>query len=382
MRVAFLSSDRVGGEAFDRDTALIAALEALGVEVAIIVPVQPPDVRIERWRSALLSRMGYNVFTACHVSRLQRLAGSIEKALAGTKADVIFSRSTHFTTWLDTPLPMVNYVDAVFDCIVDFYPSFTHLDFLSRRAGHRAESRVLHRSTLTLLMSFWAAGRAMSCYQAPEARLGVVQAPAILPSEPARADVLSVRSGQRSVLRCLIVGNNWRRKGADIAMDAVRKVRGMGVDVRLSVLGMEAPPALTSESWLEILPPLQKGLPVEYAKFCQTFLSSDVLLLPTRADFSPHVIGEAYAFGLPTIGSPVGAVPEMIEHGQTGFVTRRVDDADEYARFLFRLATEPGLLAHMAVASRNKYEAELALPVVARKLVACLESVCYQGNMA
>lgn len=380
MHIAFLTSDRVGPNDFDRDTALIGAFESLGVEVSVVEPARPPAGRTERWRSALLRRIGFNVFTACDVPRLRRLAGSIETALAGTKADVIFSRSTHFTAWLDTPLPMVNYVDAVFDCIVDFYPSFDHLDWFSLRAGHRAESRVLHRSSLTLLKSFWAAGIAIRCYRVPEARLGVVQAPAIFPSEPSRSEVLTVRSRAQSALKCLIVGNDWRRKGADIALETVRKVRGMGLDVRLTTLGMKAPSGLAHESWLEILPPLQKGLPDEYQKFRQQFLDADILLLPSRADFTPNVIGEACAFGLPTVGSPVGAIPEMIEHGQTGFVTQRVDDVDEYAQFLCRLATEPGLLPHMAVESRNKYEAEYALPVAARKLVAHLESVLYRGG--
>lgn len=381
MHIAFLTSEPAGPDSFNRDTALIGAFESLGVEVSVVAPAQPPVAKVERWRSALLRRMGYNVFTACDVPRLRRLAGSIEKALAGTKADVIFSRSTHFTAWLDTPLPMVNYVDAVFDCIVDFYPSFYHLDFLSLRAGHRAESRALRRSALTLLKSFWAAARAIRCYHAMESRLGVVQAPAIFPNEPSRSEVLSVHPGARRALRCLIVGDDWRRKGADIALETVRKVRRMGLDVRLTMLGMKAPSELPSESWLEILPPLQKGLPDEYQKFRQQFLSADIFLLPSRADFTPNVISEACAFGLPTVGSPVGAIPEMIEHGQTGFVTQRVDDADEYARFLFRLATEPGLLSHLAVESRNKYEAEFALPVVARKLLACLERVCYQTKV-
>jgi|GEM_PF-1432715 len=380
MHIAFLTSDRVGPSEFDRETAFIGAFESLGVEVSVVVPVQPPDARAKRWRSALLRRMGYNVFTACDVSRLRLMADSVEKALRSIKADIVFSRSTHFTAWLDTPLPVVNWVDAVFDCIVDLYPSHTHLDFLSHRAGHRAESRALHRSALTLLMSFWAAGRAMRCYRVPEAKLGIVQAPAILPEEPARQEVLSGRVCSEKPLKCLVVGNDWRRKGADIALEAVREVRGMGLDVRLATLGMKAPSGLAPESWLEILPPLLKGRPDEYQKFRQLFLGTDVLLLPSRADFSPHIIAEACAFGLPTIGSPVGAIPEMIEHGQTGFVTHRVDDTDKYALFLCRLATEPGLLLHMAVQSRNKYEAEYALPVVARKLLACLERLCNQAK--
>jgi len=380
MHIAFLTSEPDGPDAFNRDTALIGAFESLEVEVSVVAPAQPSAARAERWRSALLRRMGYNVSTACDVSRLRRLAHSVEKALRGIKADIVFSRSTHFAAWLDTPLPVVNWVDAVFECIVDLYPSHIHLDLLSRRAGHRAESRALHRSTLTLLKSFWAAGRALRCYRVPEAQLGIVRAPAILPEEPARQEVLSGRVCSGKPLKCLVVGNDWQRKGADIALEAVREVRGMGLDVRLTSLGMKAPSGLAPESWLEILPPLQKGLPDEYQKFRQQFLGSDVLLLLSRADFTPNVIAEACAFGLPTIGSPVGAIPEMIEFGQTGFVTHRGEDADAVARFLFRLATEPGLLPHMAVQSRNKYEAEYALPVADRKLTAHLESVLYRGG--
>lgn len=380
MHVAFLSTDIVEAKAFNRDTALIGGFEALGVKVTGIAPIPPPGIWFERLRSGLLRRVGYNVSTACDGTRLRRLAASIDNDLRGIKADIVFSRSTHFTTYLDISIPVINYVDAVFDCIVDFYPGHTHLDSFSLWAAHRAEKRALHRSNLTLLKSFWAAGRAIQCYKVPNTRVGIVQAPAILPSVPSRAEVLDSRSGTRTPLKCLIIGNDWNRKGADIALEAVRKVRGIGFDVRLTTLGMMGPPELTPESWLKIIPPLNKSKPREWAELYQIFLDADTLLLPARADFSPNVIGEAYAFGLPVIGSPVGAIPEMIEHGQTGFVTRRGDDADEYACFLSKLATEPGLLVHMAVECRNKYEAEFASIVVARKLVGHLESVIYQSE--
>jgi glycosyltransferase involved in cell wall biosynthesis len=381
MNIVFLATDRVEAGAFNRDTALIRAFESLGVKVTGIAPIHPPGPWFERLRPGLLHRLGYNVFSSCDGARLRRLAVSIENQLRGIQADIIFSRSTHFTAWLNTPLPVVNWVDAVFDCIVDFYPSFTHLDYLSLRAGHRAEKHALNRSDSTLLWSFWAAERAVRCYHSKGSRLGVVQAPAILPNEPDKTEVLSMRSGARKVLKCLVVGNDWQRKGADIALEAVRKVRGLGLDVRLVTLGMKVPSELPTEPWLEILAPLQKSHPAEYVKFCQVFLNADVFLLPSRADFSPNVIGESYAFGVPVIGSPVGGISEMIEHGQTGFVVQQVEDVDEYARFLHRLANEPGLISYQAVASRSKYEAEFALPVVARKLVAHLESVIYRSKI-
>lgn len=380
MHIAFISSDYIGAAAFDRDTALIHAFQGLGVEVTVIVPVAPPDPILARLRSRLLPCFGYNVATHYDAPRLRHVARFIENELAGSKADIIFSRSPRFTAWLNTTLPVVNWFDAPFNCLEGMYPQFTHLDVLSRGAGHRASSRALRRSDLTLLMSFWAASKAIRRYHVAESRIEVVQAPAILPCAPLRSEVLAARTGVRRPLKCLIVGNEWQRKGADIALAAVGKARAMGVDIHLTTVGMKAPPELKLEPWLEVLAPLQKGLPDEHAKLYQAFLRSDVHILPSRADFSPHVISESYAFGLPTIGSPVGAIPEMIEHGQTGFVARCVEYVEEYAQFLYRLATEPVLLSHMAVESRNKYEAEFALPVVARKMVASLESVIYQSN--
>lgn len=380
MHIAFLSSDYVGAQAFDRDTALIGALHALGQTVTVIVPISSYDPMLQRIRSRCLRILGYNVATHYDKPLLRQYARFIENALAGTKPDVIFSRSPRFTAWLKTPLPVVNWFDAAFVCLENFYAEFTHLDSFSRFSGHRAASLALRRSNLTLLKSSWAVEKANRRYHIPESRLGVLQAAASLPEAPSRPQILSRRSSVGKAIRCLVVGNDWHRKGCDIALEAVRKARGMGLGVHLTALGIKTPAGISPEPWLRLLAPLKKGLPDEFDKFCQEFLSADVLLVPSRADFTPNVICEACAFGLPAIGSLVGAIPEMIEHGQTGFVARNVDDADEYAQFLRRLATEPGLLFRMSVESRNKYEAEFALPVVARKLVAHLESVLYRAD--
>ena len=72
----------------------------------------------------------------------------------------------------------------------------------------------------------------------------------------------------------------------------------------------------------------------------------------------------------------------MIEHGETALVARRVDGVDESAQLLFRVISGLGLLPHMAVESRNRYEAKYALSVVARNLAACLEGACYQEGLA
>ena len=46
----------------------------------------------------------------------------------------------------------------------------------------------------------------------------------------------------------------------------------------------------------------------------------DVVIVPSKADGRPNVVMEANACGIPVIGAPVGAIPELIEEGRNGFV--------------------------------------------------------------
>ena len=380
MRIAYLTYDKAACQKdhFGRDTATIKSLTDLGYDVIPLVFSQPGPTLRQRLRSKILGRLGYRVRTDCDRSSLIKLANDVTRQLEEQPFDIVFSQSTHFTAHLSTPIPIVNWVDAVFDCIVDLYPSHTNLDLLSKRSGHNAEKQSLLNSNMTILTSAWAAERAVSFYGISEDKITTVPRAAYLPYLP-NIEALSVKFSPKSNnrLNCLLIGNDWHRKGCDIAVEAIRKLRSLSHDVRLSTIGMSVPEDYLKESWISVVPPLRKAVFEEWFLMKRLFLESDVCLLPTRADFTPNVIYEAYAFGLPVVASPIGAIPEMVEHGATGFVTSKVDDHEEYVHLLHRLASEPETLAKFSTQARNKFEAEYSLPVIANKLVSILERVRY-----
>jgi glycosyltransferase involved in cell wall biosynthesis len=47
---------------------------------------------------------------------------------------------------------------------------------------------------------------------------------------------------------------------------------------------------------------------------------TDILVLPSFSENLPMVIIEAFSYGIPVIATPVGAIPEVIEHGRTGLL--------------------------------------------------------------
>jgi glycosyltransferase involved in cell wall biosynthesis len=65
-----------------------------------------------------------------------------------------------------------------------------------------------------------------------------------------------------------------------------------------------------------------------------------------------YVIAEALASGRPVIGTRVGAIPELVRHGQTGFLVERRNPAELAARIL-ELLRDPDLRRQLGEAGRR-----------------------------
>lgn len=66
---------------------------------------------------------------------------------------------------------------------------------------------------------------------------------------------------------------------------------------------------------------------------------ADVLLLPSEKESFGLVALEAMACGVPTIGSNAGGIPELVTHGETGFLSD-IGNVDEMAEHAVRLLTD------------------------------------------
>ncbi len=78
----------------------------------------------------------------------------------------------------------------------------------------------------------------------------------------------------------------------------------------------------------------------------------DVLVVPSLwYENSPMVIYEAYAAGVPVIGSDRGGIPELVREGETGF-TFRAGDQRGLADIMLRLSRQSDLLRELSDACR------------------------------
>lgn len=99
------------------------------------------------------------------------------------------------------------------------------------------------------------------------------------------------------------------------------------------------------------------------------FERAGVYCLPSKNEGMPMSVLEAMAHGIPTIATPVGGVPQVVEDGVNGCLMP-VDDEKRLADLLCMLMDNPNLRAEMGMAGRksvaNNFNIELIVDSLCR----------------
>ena len=82
---------------------------------------------------------------------------------------------------------------------------------------------------------------------------------------------------------------------------------------------------------------------------------SDILLCVSESETFGMSIAEGMASGLPVVATRIGGIPEVVVHGETGFLTE-VGDINKIAESLLQIMTSPDLAKTMGQAGRSRIE--------------------------
>ncbi|HWY32464.1 MAG TPA: glycosyltransferase family 4 protein, partial [Candidatus Acidoferrum sp.] len=149
------------------------------------------------------------------------------------------------------------------------------------------------------------------------------------------------------------VGNIVPAKGWQMVVDAARKLRETGRDVRVILAGRGSEAELAqamarqNEGWLSyegfVANPREMVLP-----------KVDALVLMSEQEGLPMAIIEALSMGVPVIATAVGGVPEAVIHGQNGLLVERSVEA--LAAAIQSLAASQERLRQMSINARRIFE--------------------------
>ena len=94
----------------------------------------------------------------------------------------------------------------------------------------------------------------------------------------------------------------------------------------------------------------------------------DVFVSPARWEGLPRTVLEAAVAGVPIVTTPVGGVPEVVEHDRSGLLVE-VGDSAGLGEALGVLHADPALHAHLANGARRRVGAEFDVTTMAERLV-------------
>jgi glycosyltransferase involved in cell wall biosynthesis len=157
-----------------------------------------------------------------------------------------------------------------------------------------------------------------------------------------------------SPTRLLFVGNDFVRKGGEFLLRLY--AAHLADQCTLTIASND--PSLANR-------PMPPGVQLLSGRgrdqMLKVFQDSDIFVLPSRQDYTPEVVAEALAVGLPCLMSDVDGATDLIQEGETGFIMQRDSGAEVWAAHIHRLAANPSELARMSLAARRFAEDRLAL---------------------
>lgn len=196
------------------------------------------------------------------------------------------------------------------------------------------------------------------------------------PVDPVGIDSLALTSETPDVScsQLILPGRIVHEKGHFVFLQALSILRDIGWTLQATLAG-DGPMRGQVESLARAL-----GLgenvgttgALEHTRMLQAIARADVVVLPSFSEGFPLTALEGMALSKPVVASSVGGLPEIIEHGQTGFLVPPRDPR-ALANSLASLMGDAALRCRFGAAGRRRVEQTFALPIIVDKLQALYE---------
>lgn len=289
-----------------------------------ILGAHQPPARLDR----LLKRRGSTLDknSQINVSGLDAVVGLVASPLL----DALASRHPN--------MPYLHVTDATPAFLRDVY------GWAVPKTADACEARVVSQAAQTVYSSEIMAARAAANLGLATPRVTSVPFGINLETSPGRCP----EKPPLTPLNLLFVGLDWVRKGGDIAVATLNELRCMGYNARLTIVGRK-PQMDLSHPAIEFVGFLDKNKPAQAAKLAKLYTQSHVMLLPSRGDCTPMVVGEAMAHGTPVLATDTGGVSTLL--GDTGILMAPFTSPHGWALAVLALCDDD-----YALQSRDSYE--------------------------
>jgi glycosyltransferase involved in cell wall biosynthesis len=187
----------------------------------------------------------------------------------------------------------------------------------------------------------------------------------------------ATRARQTGRLRCLAVARLVERKGLGELIRAFAQLERGRFELEIVGDGPDDRLLRDLAAGLGVAHEVRFVGSVDRAGVALRYREADLFTLPSSAEAFGNVFAEALASGLPIVGSTVGGIPELVEHGTNGLLVPP-GDPHTLAQAISYLADDPQLRAEMSSRNRAKAEATLQWAQVTKRYLSIYEAAMHQ----
>ena len=245
------------------------------------------------------------------------------------------------------------------------YPAWTCSTALSRNWA-QLERSAFHNASMVFTMSENISRSLVEEYGCPGEKVACVYAGSNVSAEAAEP----IDSARFRAKNILFVGIEWERKGGPVLLEAFRRVRRAHPDATLTIVGCSPK---VGQPGVEVV----GRLPL--AEVARYYRSASIFCLPTLNEPFGLVLLEAFSYGLPIVATRIGAIPEIVEDGESGYLVRP-QSTDELADRLIMLLGDPARCEHFGTRGRQRVRERYSWGETGRRIAAHIERIAGLQN--
>lgn len=182
--------------------------------------------------------------------------------------------------------------------------------------------------------------------------------------------------------KILYLSNMQESKGSLVLLKAAKILKERKVDCKIDFVGKWHTNDKFKREWTAFyesdgLVDMVKYHGPKYGDAKRTFFEEAALfVLPTfyKNECFPIAILEAMSYGLPIVSTPEGAIPDILQNGETGILTER-QNPDELADKLQELLENPDLRSTFALKSMEEFKNKYTSDIFEKNMVNALRQI-------
>lgn len=295
-------------------------------------------------------------------SYAKRESKKIMKLIKRKKYDLVLAMhisSAGILAYLSSNVPTIYYTDSTFSSWFDYY--MIHVDKKIRSEICRTEQMALNNATKIVVSTQWAKNGVMNDYKIDDEKIDIA---------PFGANVIQngFQPKEHKGIHILFVGVDWKRKGADVALECIRELRKISdKQYVLHIVGCEAPYRIKDDN-VKLYGFLNRDKEDDAKIINSLYEIADIFLLPTRAEAAGIVFSEACSYYLPSITYATGGTGEHVINDYNGYRLPPGSDGKEFAKVINDLVEDPNKLNLFKNNARRLYEEKLNWQVSGKKM--------------